>query len=71
MAPNYDQESKFYANSNLGLSRMIEQEYRKSKPLPWGGAHKPDRTTGGLYQGGQGRQGIQCMREESVYLMCS
>ena len=37
MAPNYDQESKFYANSNLGLSRMIEQEYRKSKPLPWGG----------------------------------
>lgn len=62
MAPNYDQESKFYANSNLGLSRMIEQEYRKSKPLPWGG---------GLYQGGQGRQGIQCMREESVYLMCS
>ena len=46
MAPNYDQESKLYANSNLGLSRMIEQEYRKSKPLPWGG----------LYQGGQGRQ---------------
>ena len=59
MAPNYDQESKFYANSNLGISRMIEQEYRKSKPLPWGG----------LYQGGQGRQGIQCMREESVYLL--
>ena len=52
MAPNYDQESKFYANSNLGLSRMIEQEYRKSKPWPWGGtlSRRTRKTRNTMYE---------------------